>query len=163
MKYAVLAFGMLVLSACGNAEEKMDRVANDIKQNMETTEEHWDKWSTPTPKKGKQPVPVSYCYRSLQDILCYRQPMPGWEARLVGYQGTGAMPPEYAQTQPLARRISTTSMLPANRAQSAKPLVVGEVPKPKSDEEQTMTDDPAALAADPIHESLPDPVSSQQM
>jgi len=163
MKYVFLSVGLLMaLAACGDASQKAERVANDLKANVYATKERVQKWAeTPPEKPKKRSVPPSYCYQAYQDILCYRQPMPGWEGRLVGFQGTGVLPPNPATTQPLPKRMASTSMSPADRALAAQPLSVGEVPQPKAD--TVASDDPAALAADPIHESLPDPTTAQQL
>lgn len=53
----------------------------------------------PPPVKA---VPPIYCYRVLQDVVCYNQPLAGAESRLVGKQGEGAvrLSPPVSQAAP---------------------------------------------------------------
>lgn len=41
-------------------------------------------------------VPYIFCYKVMQDVICYDEPQPGREAQLVGWQGRPA--PEYVIT-----------------------------------------------------------------
>jgi hypothetical protein len=78
-------------------------------------------WMRPAPPpKPPQAIAASYCYRTYQDILCYRQPMPGWEFRLVGYQGTYAKAPPPAIMEPLP--VQAEAKPAADRTASAQPV-----------------------------------------
>ena len=58
----------------GNVTKNSMRVADNIRDSIKRTNEHVrDWWITPLPKEVKHAMPTRYCYRVLQDILCYRQ------------------------------------------------------------------------------------------
>jgi hypothetical protein len=144
-----------------NSEKNAMRVADNVRDSIKRTGERVRKWwITPLPEQKKQPVRASYCYHALQDILCYRQPMPGWEHRLVGYQGTGAAPPPVAMMQPLPVRKIDESQLPRNRVTDAKPIFV-EMPTDVKDMEKEQLPDEETLPA--VHERLPDPTLAPQL
>ena len=152
----------MVFTGGAEAPQNIERAATGVKDNLYKMGERIKKWAM-TPPAGpgpNKPVPASYCYQSFQDVLCYRQPMPGWEARLVGYQGTDAEPPQAAMMKPLPVRTQNTAMLPANRAVNAKPLVVGAAVVPKADGEGKKEDQ---AVIDASHESLPDPALASQL
>lgn len=120
-------------------------------------------WMEPEKKKPPQPIPASYCYRTYQDILCYRRPMPGWEFRLVSYQPLTAEPPPPAIMQPLLVHDTDASKLPANRVAASKPVFTQ---IPKAVDAETSPEEPAtsaAAAADATHEQLPDPALAPQL
>lgn len=75
-------------------ENTAGRVANLVRDNVQASLRHFKNWwdegaVTYGPPKV---VPSTYCYRAQGDALCYGQPVPGWEHRLIGYQGTDAAP-----------------------------------------------------------------------
>ncbi len=138
------------------------RVADDVRDNIKRTGEHLRSWLiTPLPSTEKQPMPTRYCYRVLQDILCYRQQMPGWEGKLVGYQGAVAAPPAPAVMKVMPLRADNPAELPANRAANTKP-VFAEMP---TDSKETKDSGTAADAVtiDSGHETLPDSALSPQL
>ncbi len=144
--------------------EGVSRVATDVRDDVHRSANKLKDWvlSSPEPKV-KQAVPASYCYQSLQDVLCYRQPMPGWEARLVGYQGTDAPAPPPAVMQPLPVRASNLAMSPTNRANNAKPLVQKAANTAKTEEAAVEGEVIKAITVDAAHESLPDPALAPQL
>ena len=144
-----------------NIEKSGTSVANQVRENVKTTGEQLRSWLiTPNPpKKPNNAIVASYCYRALTDVLCYRQPVPGWEGRLIAYQGTNAEPPASAQTQPLPKRIADASLLPENKAANAKP-VFKELPPPPPQEEKNSNELPVFDAS---HEQLPNPTHSPQL
>ncbi|NBX03082.1 MAG: hypothetical protein EBR02_03255 [Alphaproteobacteria bacterium] len=154
----------MVFTGGAEAPKNMERAATGIKDNLYRTGDRLKKWAlTPPPEEGpKKAVPASYCYQSLQDILCYRQPMPGWEARLVGYQGTDVESPSPATMKPLPVRAANAAMLPANRAANAKPLLVKAAIVPKADGEPK-AEEMKEISVDAAHESLPDPALAPQL
>lgn len=175
--------GFFVLSGCDHLEEDKDAtvkvvtddadqvatnienrgvsIADNVRDHAKMTGEQLRKWwITPLPAKpGPKAVASSYCYKVLQDILCYSQPMPGWEYRLVAYQGSGAAAPPRPVTEPLPKRVVNPNVLPENRVANAKPVFTSLPPAPK--EEEKNTDQPAML--DPTHEQLPNPIASPQL
>ena len=134
--------------------------ANQLRDNVKKTGakiQEW--WFTPLPSTEPLPVASSYCYKAQTDILCYRQPMPGWEHRLVAYQGTGAAPPPPATMQLMPQKANDNSKLAENRLANVKPIFVELPPEPKQapkDASQPTTDDHS-------QEVLPDPTLTPQL
>ncbi|MDE3060357.1 MAG: hypothetical protein KGJ06_05045 [Pseudomonadota bacterium] len=158
-KETAVAVGAEVKEAAGHA----GNLADAAKEGIYGVTDHLANWIRPEKPKPPLPVRASYCYRAYQDILCYRQPMPGWEFRLVAYQGTDAKPPPPAMMQLLPTRTADVKENPANRVAAAKP-VFNEPPTASEDKKQ-----PDADAASPsggteaTHEQLPDPAMAPQL
>lgn len=159
----ILVILPLLLSACADYKAAVTNVSEDFKTNVYQASDgikRW--WHTPPYTPGKQSVATSYCYRAYQDVMCYRQPMPGWEHRLVGYQGTDANEPPAPMMQPLAEHypgVVTT----AQRAASAEPVFIGLPPEIKADASQTVG--PASmkpLLPTETQEALPNPSTARQ-
>lgn len=153
-----------VQTAQGNATRHVTRVANNVRdQTKKTAMKLREWWLTPLPSQEPTPVPPSYCYRVMQDINCYRAPMPGRETQLVGYQGDGAVPPDVVQTKPLPvsriqKQIASSSG--ASRIASAKPVFVSIPTQPKEDKSQQQQLDATPQVGS---EPLPDPAHSPQL
>lgn len=150
-----------VNTAAGNAERHTMRVANNVRDGIKRTSmklREW--WLTPLPNPEPPPVPPSYCYHTVQDILCYRQPMPGMTHKLVGYQGDHAAPPPVAQTDPLPTIGDPAAIVkPAATFANVKPIIVSP-PKPV---QQDKNADPAPAELQVESEQLPDPAISPQL
>lgn len=139
-----------------NVSEKIVRVADNVRDSIKRTNNkirEW--WITPLPSPKKHAMPTRYCYRVLQDILCYRQQMPGWENKLVGYQGHDAVPPTPTVTKLIPLRAEDPDTLPENRAAAAKP-VFGAMPVA---EDKTQDSEKTATSG----ETLPESVFSPQL
>lgn len=85
------------------------------------------------PAQSKPPQ-TAYCYRTQSDILCYRDPVPGAEMRLVAFQGV-AQPDGSSQVvavmeePPLVTaKDRAPSARPAYRAVDPQPIFVGIAP-----------------------------------
>ena len=148
-------------SVQGNITGNVMRVAGDLRDNVKQTNEHIRDWLiTPLPSKEKQPMPARYCYKVLQDILCYRAPMQGWENKLVGYQGKDAAPPPAATMQLLPLRDNNVANTkPLNNAPVSKPVFVG-IPSAIKEVKNTEVN---AASIDSAHETLPDSPLSPQL
>ena len=169
MRPIFIIIALFAISACTNfsedkeavkAQAKIDaktvsdkvetntmRVANNIRDGVRRTGERvrsW--WLTPLPNPQKHDIPNRYCYRVMQDILCYREQMIGWENKLVGYQGTNAVTPNPATMQPIDMQPETDNNLPANRIVNAKPVFI-KMPTETKEQKEIITDD--------AHEELP--------
>ena len=145
-----------------NASGGIVAVATQLRDNIKVTGEQFRSWLI-TPPPGKAPdhaIATSYCYHSLTDVLCYRQPIPGWENRLIAYQGTNATPPPLAQTEPLQKHAVDASILTENKVASAKPVFKELPPAPK---EEDASPDGQPPLVDPTHEQLPNPGHSPQL
>jgi len=157
---------LFVLAACVPQQNAALDLANDLKNNVYHTTTKVKEWAMTPPmdERAPQPIQDSYCYYTLQDILCYRQPMPGWEYRLVGYQGTDAAPPAPAVMQPLPLQAEETSALPVNRVANAKPVFVTPPPEVKETQKEG-TDTTAGTPATPdiTHQQLPNPALAPQL
>src|SRR5690606_1557085 len=104
-------------------------------------------------------VPTSYCYTVMQDIVCYRQPMPCWEGRLVGYQGTGDAPPPIVSTMPLPKLAQNAANLPENRLMTTKPAFK-QLPGELKQDEKGDTTERMTPVNDAAQGMLPDPSSA---
>ena len=142
-----------------NIEENGTNVATRIRDNVKMTTARIRKWTIEPlpPKPPPHAVAVSYCYHAQTDTLCYRQPVAGWENRLIAFQGTYAAVPPPAVTEQIAKRIPDPSVLPENKVASARPVFTS-VPIPPKEEEKN-PDQPAILDAN--HEQLPSTNSPQ--
>lgn len=160
---SVLLLISAALAGCAPAQYTAEKWANDLRDNIHVTSDRIEKWAT-TPPPGPGPrhaIAPSYCYHVLQDILCYRQPMPGWEHRLAGYQGTGAPAPPPAMMEPLAMRDSTkTAPQAASKVASAQPVFVNMPTGIAAAEKEPESPE---QAVDPSHEQLPDPALAPQL
>lgn len=147
-----------------NAEKHTKRVVGNVRDQVKKTAmkmREW--WLTPLPEPVPTPVPPSYCYKVWQDIVCYRDSMPGATHTLVGYQGdpTKTPPPPLAQTEPIpVTRIQkqNSAMTGSARVANAKPVFVGIPVQPEADK--------GAQAVDTTQvgsEPLPDPALSPQL
>jgi hypothetical protein len=146
------------------AKSTTTRVATQIRDNVHATGKHLKDWwfYDPAAHVEAKTVPNSYCYKTQGDVLCYRAPMPGWENRLVGYQGTYAEAPPPVMMQPLPTKTVDARMLPENRIANAKPVFTSLPPEVK---EEPAKDPAALLETDPqdVHETIADPTVSPQL
>lgn len=148
-----------------NASEAVAHTYNleqSIKANFYHNVDRIADWIRPDVPKPPQPVAASYCYSALQDILCYRAPMPGWEHRLIAYQGTGAPPPVPSTMKLLPVHVVDNTMLPETRAANAKPVFA----KPPEELKTEKTEESTSVntgAVDATHEQLPDPALAPQL
>jgi len=156
----------VVKAAAVEAGGHAGNLGSATKDRFYDTTDHIASWLRPNVPKPPLPIAASYCYHVYQDILCYRQPMPGWENRLAGYQPLNAPPPAPAMMQPLPVHAADASHLPANRVAGSKPVFV-DLPLPPANEADKTADAPAtpaaAAASDATHEQLPDPALAPQL
>lgn len=148
-----------------NVESSASRIADNFRDGFHRSVDRFERWwFTPPPEEnGKRAIPASYCYNSFQDVLCYRQPMPGWEHRLVGYQGTAAVPPPPAVMEPLPVRAQEKPSTSAGRIANAQPVFT-EMPVMEKEAESTQTQEEGDSAApDVSHQTLPDPALAPQL
>lgn len=115
-----------IKQALDNAGAVANKFADQARENAYETSYQVQEWAMKKPEvKPPGVIAQRYCYHSLQDILCYRAPMPGAEQRLVAYQGTFAEPPPPAVTQLLPTHPFDSSQLPENRIANATPVFIG--------------------------------------
>lgn len=146
-----------------NVDKSVTRMANNVRDSIKRTNDRLrDWWLTPLPKDIKKTIPTRYCYKVLQDILCYREQMAGWENRLVGYQGTSAEPPTPATMKLLPQRADNPEKLPANVAAKATPVFAAIPENTKESKDSSIpTNEPVTI--DSMHEILPDPAIVPQL
>jgi hypothetical protein len=168
VKKHVIMLGVgVILAGCEPQQQIAEHLATNAKDSIYETSYKIHDWAMvpPPPKAPNQPVRTSYCYHTASDILCYRQPMPGWEGRLVAYQGTDAAAPPPAIMQPLPKRLADTEATPESRVAKAMPVF----DKPPSDdkdkdkEKEKAAEGQTPLVVDPAHELLPDPALAPQL
>jgi hypothetical protein len=149
--------------AQANVESKAERVVNNVRDSIKRTNNrvrNW--WLTPLPVEEAHVMPPRYCYRVLQDILCYRQPRTGWESRLVGYQGDNAPPPPAGVTVVTPLRPHNPDATPAKRAENAKP-VFAKIPEDNKENKDNKTAVPDVTNLDAAHGTITDSVNSPQL
>jgi hypothetical protein len=145
-----------------NVTSKTMRVADNVRDSIKRTGERMREWwITPLPNPQKHAMPVRYCYRVLQDILCYRDQMPGWENKLVAYQGDGAAPPTPATMKLMPLRSDNKNSVPDKRLESLKPVFVSIPPEVREQKSQAAPANPAAI--EPAYEAIQDSVLSPQL
>lgn len=174
MRKIFIIIGLFALSACDHLAEdskavkeqaktdaktvqdnvtgKTMRVADNVRDSVKRTNERMRSWwLTPLPSQEKLATPTRYCYKVLQDILCYREQMVGWENKLVGYQGTNARTPNPATMQILDVQPETTENLPVNKVVNAKPVFVA----PPADTKESESQNSQQINTDAEHEAFP--------
>ncbi len=83
-----IAVSFLALSACTQMQDTGQRMGADAVDSAQDLSDKLKAIFAYEPReKGEKPVSERYCYRVMQDIMCYADAIPGAEARLVGYQG----------------------------------------------------------------------------
>lgn len=136
-KFLLLCVPLLALSACGpTITDTSNRAANTVEDNVSAT---WDEARgllDISRKKPAQPDPKSqprYCYKFLQDVVCYARPVAGEEDRLVGWQDSRGhagyvLPPSYKpdnpELPPLQKvTINSTPPIAAAKQQPYKEII----------------------------------------
>ncbi len=153
--------------AKGNAERHVTRVADNVRdQTKKTAMKLREWWLVPLPSQEPAPVPPSYCYKVFQDIMCYRDVLPGMSHRLVGYQGDNTAPPPVAQMKalpvsPIQKMNSkgAGNSVAVERMANAKPVFVAIPTQPKEDKSSQTLDAAAQAGSEP----LPNPSLSPQL
>ncbi|MDX2113259.1 MAG: hypothetical protein SFW63_05970 [Alphaproteobacteria bacterium] len=143
-----------------NIDRSTSRMADNTRNQIKRTNRKLrDWWLTPLPEPQPSEIASSYCYRVFQDIVCYREPMAGWEHRLVAYQGTHAAPPPAAVTEPLPVIDVDPAKLQAARISNARPVFVALPPE----EEKKVQSSDGVVVIDESRESLPNPALVPQL
>lgn len=110
-----------------NVGKSTGRMADNVRDSIKRTGNKLHEWWVePLPDTShKNPMPPRYCYKVLQDILCYREQVVGWESKLVGYQGENAKPPSPSSTQliPLRKVEKSSESSVEKRVAGAKPIL----------------------------------------
>lgn len=144
--------------APARAKDTTTRVATHVRDSVKTGGRKLKDWWNQPPAAPAKPreVASAYCYRAQTDVMCYRSPMPGWEARLVGYQGTHAAKPPSVVTQPLPVYSDIGGQSPQTRVEAAKPVFTAPPTEAKPD---------SALAGGEggVREPIADPAISPQL
>lgn len=144
-----------------NVTKNSMRVADNVRDSIKRTGERMREWwITPLPNPQKHAMPVRYCYRVMQDILCYRDQMPGWENKLVAYQGDGAAPPTPATMKLMPLRADNT-VPSGKKLDNLKPVFVSIPTEVKEQKDQAAPANPAAI--EPAYETIQDSVLSPQL
>lgn len=138
-KASVCAAAMGLLAACTSVDEvreTIDKINDDSKLNTILTQERLRDIFSYNPRRPLRPVPHSYCYQVMQDIMCYDQQIPGAEYRLVGWQGTGgAETPVIRPLSPTEKvTLSRTPVAGGARLKPLEPIFIGKVPEAKGTE-----------------------------
>ena len=99
---------LLALSGCQGMLDTVDRSRTTLRSNYVNTSNHVSSWFAVQDRTKRITPPYSpprYCYRTDSDTLCYVNPIPGAEPRLIAEQpGTASYTDRYsydAQTAPV--------------------------------------------------------------
>lgn len=123
----------LTLASCADlmqgARQSTINVRDDARKTAERVKTYFV--LPPYEKPVKKPVAERYCYRLMQDITCYAQPVPGAETRLVAYQGSVI---DNAPATNPGSLAADTSVMPVQIAQGPqltapianKPMIIGD-------------------------------------
>lgn len=85
----LFAGASLALAGCTAIRDQSLQLQRDVAHEAQLTQAKLIDYTTLHEKNTTlKPIPPSYCYRVLQDIVCYSEPLPGAESRLVAAQGT---------------------------------------------------------------------------
>lgn len=157
---------VLLLTGCGqpsvtSLQEGTKEAVQGVKENVDLfTQNMKEAFTYHVPDKTPKPIPPSYCYHVLQDIMCYHRPIAGAEGRLVGYQGTVEEPeaakqaaaavaapdtPHQAEAAPVAPVDATSSDKPGSPAAMMQAAVAA-TSSPQAPTPLTMTDDEKSKA-----------------
>ncbi len=142
----------LMLFACDQVKDSPGRALNAVEDNTSAT---WNKMReyAGVPRKNEKPVEhaqARWCYRSYQDIICYGEPIPGQEGRLVAYQGshgqTGYViaPPHHASSNHSTAPVSLPPLKAASAGASSGKSDA-ETPKKEEKKLKEIIFDPAEL------------------
>lgn len=162
MRFNACLILLVITCACTPAAETGKFLADNLKDSMYETAYAIDDWAN-TPPKGKgelKPMAHRYCYKVQTDILCYRQPMPGMETQLVGYQGQDAPTPPAATMRLMPKSALNESVKPQNRVLTAKPVIEK---LPEAAPAINTHSEEGEVNIDSSNETLPDPTSSPQL
>ncbi|MGE3714272.1 MAG: hypothetical protein AB7F82_07065 [Alphaproteobacteria bacterium] len=140
-----------------SAKRTATNVRDNVRHNSRKLKEWWFYDPAKERVKNEHAIAPSYCYAVMQDIVCYPAPMPGWEARLVGYQGSAPIAVAVVKTEPVPHLPKTDRITPEDRLKKADPVfdaIPEEVKKERAEGE--------AISGS-AQEILPDPQISPQL
>lgn len=87
------------LSACTGFQENGERAAKNASEAMNNVSHKMRELVTyKPPVKRYHPVHERYCYRVMQDVLCYREPRPDLGSTFIAYQGNAEVVEELPKT-----------------------------------------------------------------
>lgn len=130
-RFFSLALAMMVLSSCAAAQQSGMRARDNTQDELNYLSNRVKGYFQPyKPPPPPLPIASSYCYRTMADIVCYRDPQPGAESRLVGYQepplsslnpSSGGQAQHFTTTSGIASNNSV-SMMDEERPLASRPL-----------------------------------------
>lgn len=88
----VLAISALVLMSCAEARYSGSRISDTVQREIQLSKDKIGYILDPDRRiidSPPQPFPSRYCYKNFGDVVCYKDPIPNAETRLVGYQEPG--------------------------------------------------------------------------
>jgi hypothetical protein len=134
----------VALAACTSAQEPasqaLDTVGNETGASYNKMRGYLDLGPRPKPVQSKDVVQPRYCYHTYEDIICYSQPLPGEEYRLVAFQSASG---KTGYTLPPAPTNVVMPPLPP-----PKPTTIGPPPPAKPNDDKQLKEiifDPSEL------------------
>jgi hypothetical protein len=123
----------VALAACTKAQDTtsqaLDTAGTETSASYNKIRDYLDVGHKEKPPEAKTAVQPRYCYHTYEDIICYAQPLPGEEYRLVGFQSSSG---KTGYTLPPMPDNVTMPPLPPLKSVA----VVGPPPPVKSDDKQ---------------------------
>lgn len=129
--------GLPLLAGCTQLRDGAYKASRDVEREAQQAGKKISDYIQIKPMQeappSLKPVPPIYCYRVMQDVVCYNQPVAGSERRLVGKQGMDDItlsPPVNADMGSSGTSLRSKQGV---KLEDVKPVYVPSMPKPASD------------------------------
>ncbi len=156
MKASTLCLLSLSLTACADARDNGIKAESAVHSTYVQTGQRVRDWFRIPPRENPQPTPPNnaYCYKALQDVVCYNAPVYGQEGRMTGFQEssgvTSSIAPMDGGSEPVMQGpVDQNYLVPPGQAVSVAPMPpmmsapvsVGAAPQGKPDTEEVVLPD----------------------
>lgn len=126
----------LMLTACAEGKQSAERAGSLARKHYVETGQKIREIFTIPPKENPKPKPANsaYCYKAMQDVVCYNVPIEGQQERMTGFQEGGqvgaSVRPLDGTSTPLGSVESNYLVPPVQSVSvgSAPPLMTSPVP-----------------------------------
>lgn len=151
MRNPILLIVLLpLLAACASVQENSKRAGRNLNEGVLALRQKMIDYTEPSRRTKPAPPPPlqsAYCYKTQADVLCYRDPLPGQEGRLIGYQepfeGGARYAPEPSM-QPAAENY-----VPAESVAPLMPISAAPLSAPSSSASPLPEKTPFGMASPP--------------
>ena len=129
MKNTLLCLmGLCILTACADARDNTVKAESAVHSHYVATGQRVREWFRIPPKENPQPTPPnnSYCYKALQDVVCYNSPLYGQEGRMTGFQEstgvTSSVVPMDGGSQPVSENVDRNYLVAPSQPVAVAPM-----------------------------------------